>query len=116
MSSEWASSIAAKPLVTAIDQQVMEDGDTHFSIGKISCYPNPFNATTTFRFDLVSPGMVDFSIYNILGQRIFVQDEIYEAGGQKELRWDATGFPSGVYFYRMVTNGAHLTGKVTVQK
>ncbi len=70
--------------------------------------PNPFNPTTTIRFDLPMDSQVHLIIYDISGREVMrLVDEVRPAG-YYELRWngrDATGrqVPSGIYFTRLVT-------------
>jgi hypothetical protein len=65
-------------------------------------YPNPFNPTTTIQFDLVDDALVTLKVYNMLGQEIatLINNELYEYG-ENEIEFDASGLPSGVYFYRL---------------
>jgi hypothetical protein len=64
-------------------------------------YPNPFNTTTVLIYNLESPAVVSISIYNIMGQKVATLHNGYNSEGKHELIWDASGFPSGVYFARM---------------
>ncbi len=69
----------------------------------IQNYPNPFNPTTTISFELRAPAMVSLKIYNMLGQEISTLiDREYLEDGAEEMEFDASGLPSGVYFYRLV--------------
>jgi hypothetical protein len=64
-------------------------------------YPNPFNAQTTIPFILKRQERVRVTIFNALGQRIeILADETFSAG-EHTLRWNAGGYPSGLYFYRI---------------
>jgi hypothetical protein len=73
-------------------------------------YPNPFNPVTTIRFDIpllnlpLSGGDlegVNLTIYNILGNEIAILANGKLAPGTYEYTWDASAFPSGVYFYKL---------------
>ncbi|MGD0339966.1 MAG: T9SS type A sorting domain-containing protein [Bacteroidota bacterium] len=64
-------------------------------------YPNPFNPSTTIRFSLPKASDVNLSIYNILGERITVLVSEHMNAGTHLVEWNASGFASGVYFYRL---------------
>jgi len=65
-------------------------------------FPNPFNPTTTIRFDLPEDNIVKLEIFNILGQRVrsLINNEFYE-GGTYDVQFNGRGLSSGVYFYRI---------------
>ena len=76
-------------------------------------YPNPFNPLTVIRYSLPVTGHVTLKIYNVLGQEVAVLiDEIQDAG-YKSVEWDASGVPSGLYFYR-ITAGNYTTTQKTI--
>jgi hypothetical protein len=75
-----------------------------------SAAPNPFNPTTTIRFDLPAAGPVRLSVYDVAGRlvRVLVEGEI--PAGSHEAVWDgrdASGrsAPSGGYLARLVAGG-----------
>ena len=73
-------------------------------------YPNPFNPSTTIKFDLRKAGYVNLEIYNIKGQKVrTLIDQQQEAGYHSKV-WngiDDSGNPigSGIYFYRLIVDG-----------
>jgi len=79
-------------------------------------YPNPFNPATTIPFSLPNRDVVKIEIYNLAGQRVAVLADREFASGRHELHWDAAGFASGVYIYRMQTTQFLETGKLTLVK
>jgi len=84
-------------------------------------YPNPFNPTTTIAFDIARSGHVVIEIYNIKGQKVRVlADGVYDVG-RHNIVWngdDAAGrsVGSGVYFYRMSTQGYQSIRKMLLLK
>jgi beta-lactamase regulating signal transducer with metallopeptidase domain len=74
--------------------------------------PNPFNPSTTIRFDLVEPASVRLEVFDALGRRIGLLEAGYLAAGSHVREWDGTdvsGRPvaSGVYFTRLVAGDFH---------
>ncbi|MBL7129219.1 MAG: T9SS type A sorting domain-containing protein [Ignavibacteria bacterium] len=66
-------------------------------------YPNPFNPTTSIKIDIPKSYHSKLTIYNLLGREIAILiNENYNAGSYI-LNWDASGIPSGIYFYKIET-------------
>jgi hypothetical protein len=69
-------------------------------------FPNPFNPTTTIRYELPKEGRVRVSVFNLLGEEVATLVDGRRAAGAHEVRWNAnnqggTPFPSGVYFVKV---------------
>ncbi len=64
-------------------------------------FPNPFNPTTAIRFDLSSGGLVNLSIYDVLGREVAKLKNEVMSPGRYRVTFDATGLASGVYLYRL---------------
>ncbi|MFC1539141.1 T9SS type A sorting domain-containing protein [Candidatus Latescibacterota bacterium] len=78
--------------------------------------PNPFNLSTTIQYNLPQDSQIILSVYNISGQLIHVLKDEYQFAGNYILTWDATGFPSGLYFCIMQSNGFTKTRKMVLVK
>jgi hypothetical protein len=75
-------------------------------------YPNPFNPSSTIRIALPEVSNVTLIIYNILGQRVrTLVDERLNAG-YHNIRFDATGLASGIYFCRVRAGSYVATRKM----
>lgn len=67
-------------------------------------YPNPFNPTTTIRYELPQDGVVTIKIYDILGQEVRTILNEFKQADRYEVNFNAVGLASGVYIYRMKIN------------
>jgi hypothetical protein len=66
-------------------------------------YPNPFNPSTTISFSLPSRSFVSLKIFDALGREVAIVCSEDLSAGQHSRQWNAKGFPSAVYFYRLQT-------------
>lgn len=97
----------------AVDQSgmglltVMEDGKLPAVFSLNQNYPNPFNPSTTFEFTIPEDGLTTLKIYDLLGQEIqtIVNEEL--KSGAYKFNWNASGFPSGIYFYTLTFRGTN---------
>lgn len=64
-------------------------------------YPNPFNPVTSISFTLSEPGRVKGHIINMMGQEMEVLVDQLLPGGDHKLVWDASEFPTGIYFFKL---------------
>jgi hypothetical protein len=76
--------------------------------------PNPFNPSTTIRFDLAADRDVSLKVYNALGQVVSELLRGHRQAGRYSVSWDASGFASGVYFYRLEAGSFVQTRKLIV--
>jgi hypothetical protein len=75
-------------------------------------YPNPFNPSTSIRYGLPQRSTVSLSIFNTLGQRVATLVKGEQEAGYHEVMFNATGFSSGIYFYRMTAGNFVETKKL----
>jgi hypothetical protein len=64
-------------------------------------YPNPFNPTTTIKYDLPEGGNVSLIVYDVLGREVTNLVDGFEEAGYRAVTWNATTVASGVYFARL---------------
>ena len=68
-------------------------------------YPNPFNASTIIQFKVPEEVQVRLTVFDAVGRKVSVlTDQVYSPGVY-QLDWDANAYSSGVYFYRMESEG-----------
>ena len=86
-------------------------------------YPNPFNPVTTIRYSIQRKGHVSLRIYNAAGQlvRTLINEIQAPVAEGFQVEWDGTNsaggrVASGVYFYRLNTEGFADTRKMVLLK
>jgi len=80
-------------------------------------YPNPFNPTTSVKFSVAQSEHATLKVYNMLGQAVMnLFDGQAEAGRYYQAGFDAAALPSGIYFYRLVTDSRSDVKKMMLLK
>lgn len=104
--SNFESGIA---LVSEIqNKEAFSDFDTSNSSSKesyfnISNFPNPFNPTTTITYVLPQATFVSIDVYDRLGRQVTTLVDQNQDAGEHSVDFNASEFPSGIYFYRIKT-------------
>ena len=81
-----------------------------------SNYPNPFNPTTNIRYSIPKSGMVKLAVFDALGREIQTLVNESLKPGTYEASFDGTMLNSGVYFYKLITDGFTDTKKMLLIK
>ncbi len=79
-------------------------------------YPNPFNPKTTISFALSKATDISLVIYDAVGSQV---EELLKGSlrsGAHEVSWDASGLSSGIYFYKLETDGERQVRKMVLLK
>jgi hypothetical protein len=79
-------------------------------------YPNPFNPTTLIQFELLLDSDVEVKVYNLTGNEIAVLHKGFLSSGVHQFKFDASGFPSGIYLYQIKTPLSSQTRKMILAK
>jgi endo-1,4-beta-xylanase len=79
-------------------------------------YPNPFNPSTSFEFRVSSFGFVTLKVFDVLGREIATLVNELRSPGTYSVRWDASSFTSGVYFYRLQAGAFVETKQMVLMK
>ena len=77
-------------------------------------YPNPFNPTTTISYSLAKTGRVQLRVYDVQGRLVRTLLDKTLAAGSYAQSFDASGLPSGTYFYRLDTPDGHQSRRMTL--
>ncbi len=99
-STMYRASLACEPLAAELDNAPLV---TSYALYQNA--PNPFNPETRIAFDLVKGGMVTLRIYNLLGQQVAELLNGVAAPGHHQIMFNGSNLPSGIYFYRLETEG-----------
>jgi hypothetical protein len=75
-------------------------------------YPNPFNPSTKIKFSLPNAGQVKLEVYNLLGEKVKTLVNEYLNSGNYESEFNTENFSSGVYLYKLSTDGFIQTKKM----
>ena len=79
-------------------------------------YPNPFNPATKIAFHLPRRGRVSLKIIDVAGREVMTLVEGDLQAGRHEALFEAQGFASGVYFYRLQMEDFSLTKKLVLSQ
>jgi hypothetical protein len=113
----WLPDFAAGGIDVKVPTGVNDNGNGlpgSFALGQN--YPNPFNPTTTIEFALPMASHVKVDVYNILGQSVANLLDKDMPAGTHRVEFDATPYPSGIYFYRWTHVGGSETRKMILVK
>ena len=82
-------------------------------------YPNPFNPTTTIRFDIPNTDVsypMYLAIFDLQGREIQLLAKGNRLPGTYKIDWRAEGFASGIYFARLMHGKSVETQKILLLK
>ena len=79
-------------------------------------YPNPFNPSTTIKFAIPQSGNVKLTVYNILGEQISQLINEFREAGVHTVNFRASNYNSGLYLYKLESNGLVQTRKMLLVK
>ena len=86
-----------------------------------NAYPNPFNPVTTLRYELPETGLVNITIYDMLGRQVKILINQNQDAGYRSVVWNATndyGTPvsAGIYLYQIQAGEYISTKKMVLLK
>ncbi|RMG38109.1 MAG: choice-of-anchor D domain-containing protein [Methanobacteriota archaeon] len=79
-------------------------------------FPNPFNPSTTIRYDLPKDVRVTITVYNLLGQKVATLVNGYQNAGRYQVQFDASRLASGLYFYHLRAGQYNKVRKMILMK
>ena len=86
-----------------------------------SNYPNPFNPITSLRYDLSEDGLVNITIYDMMGRIVKTLVNSSQTAGYKSIKWNATNdknepVSAGLYLYTIQAGEFRQTKKMVLLK
>jgi len=79
-------------------------------------YPNPFNPSTTISYVIPYSCNVRLEIMDVLGRSAKILENVFKSAGEYTVNFNASTFPSGVYFYRIQAGEFSQTKKMILIK
>jgi len=104
---------ATAPLMVALEEIDSQEYPVHFVLKQN--YPNPFNPVTSINYELPISSYVNVSVYDLLGQKVATLVDKKQAAGSNQVKWDASGFASGIYICRLEANGERQRALLTMK-
>ena len=90
-----------KEVKQEVAQTEIEEEESYFNSKN---YPNPFNPETRITYTLKNPSSVKITVYDRLGREVQTLVDEFQPAGEHYAVFNASGLPSGVYFYRIKTS------------
>ncbi|MBE2226107.1 MAG: metallophosphoesterase [Ignavibacteria bacterium] len=79
-------------------------------------YPNPFNPVTNIRFSITESGLISLKIYDVSGKFAGTLTNNFLQPGNYEIQWDASLYPSGIYYYELTSVKGKISKKMVLIK
>ena len=91
----------ALPIVSGVSNEA-PDSELPGEFSLLGNYPNPFNPSTTIRFDLPLAASVSVDVFDMLGRRVMsLPAQNRAAGAAQSIQLDASALASGMYLYQV---------------
>lgn len=106
----WSNDV---PGVTGVTEEAMDKPEKFLLYQN---YPNPFNPSTSIEYQIHEPSFVTLKVYDVLGKEIITLVNQEKQIGSYDVEVNATGLPSGIYFYKLQAGSFVQTKKMVVMK
>ena len=82
----------------------------------MTAHPNPFNPAATIRFQVPETSEIRLTVYDLMGREAKELVNSRVDRGEHEVVWNASEFPSGIYFCRLESGDVSQTQKLLLLK
>jgi photosystem II stability/assembly factor-like uncharacterized protein len=79
-------------------------------------HPNPFNPNTVISYQLTVSSFISLKVYDVLGIEVATLINEKQNSGSYHVEFDGSNFPSGIYFYKLITGEFSEVKKMTMIK
>ena len=100
----------------AYSEEVNVDVTSPVKFGLGQNYPNPFNPSTKINFSIPQNSEVTLTVFNVLGQEVKTLVQGFMVAGNHTIDFNAAGFNSGIYFYKLQAGSFSEVRKMTLLK
>ena len=108
-SGNWEIYYKRNPTGNVGIKNISSEVPSRYSLGQN--YPNPFNSTSNLKFEISNTGDVKLIVYDIMGKEVQTLVNERLQPGTYEAAFDGSMLNSGVYFYKLMTDGFTETKK-----
>lgn len=111
----FITSIQADNILKVSNLPTAVEDEVNSVVNKFSLeqnYPNPFNPSTNIKYRLSGISNVSLKVYDVLGKEVATLVNEEKPAGSYEVKFDATGLSSGIYFYKLQAGSLIETKKM----
>jgi Carbohydrate family 9 binding domain-like/Secretion system C-terminal sorting domain len=95
---------------------VSEKTDVVKNFALLQNYPNPFNPVTNISYTIPKPSEVKISVYDFLGREVAILVNGMKPAGTHKAQFDGSNLSSGIYFYKLQSEGTVISKKMILIK
>ncbi|MCK9203352.1 MAG: T9SS type A sorting domain-containing protein [Bacteroidales bacterium] len=99
-------------IITGVEDKELSANE--LNLGQNS--PNPFNQSTTIRYQLPDNGFVSLKVYNSIGNEVATLVNTKQTKGSYTVHFDASGLSGGMYYYKLSCNDMVKSNKMLLVK
>lgn len=100
--------------LTGINDEVSNQNPDNFLLSQN--FPNPFNPSTSIRYQVSGNSQVILKVYDVLGNEVATLVNEEKPAGNYEVEFDASRLTSGIYFYQLKSGSYLETKKMVMMK
>ncbi|MBK7106022.1 MAG: S8 family peptidase [Ignavibacteriae bacterium] len=94
----------------------LENENIFYYTELVGNYPNPFNPSTTIKYQIPEKTIVKLSVFDVLGREVAQLVNEEQDAGKYSVQFNATNYASGIYFYHIEAGNYVATKKMILMK